>query len=220
MLRPSDGPVHGRPLTNELDAPYGGSLDNRLRFAFDTLREIRKRVGDGVHRRHPLHRLTRICRMAAPRKTGWRFPAVSRIPAWLISSTSSVGTFDTDPAMTDVIPDSGHAQRPASGFRRRDQGRDGFPTFHAARIPMWQRRATPLPFGQARHGGHDARPHDRPAYRAQDHRGREDDIRPCVGATYCLDRIYQGRRWPIASTTRPPAAKLTDAAHIVSPGGQ
>jgi len=22
--------------------------------------------------------------------------------------------------------------------------------------------------------------------------GREDDIRPCVGATYCLDRIYQG----------------------------
>jgi hypothetical protein len=23
-------------------------------------------------------------------------------------------------------------------------------------------------------------------------RRREDDIRPCVGATYCLDRIYQG----------------------------
>src|SRR5690606_31385077 len=22
--------------------------------------------------------------------------------------------------------------------------------------------------------------------------GREDDIRPCVGANYCLDRIYQG----------------------------
>ena len=23
--------------------------------------------------------------------------------------------------------------------------------------------------------------------------GREDDVRPCVGATYCLDRIYEGR---------------------------
>ena len=34
------------PLTNDLDGPYGGSLDNRLRFAFDTLRAIRKRVGD------------------------------------------------------------------------------------------------------------------------------------------------------------------------------
>ena len=22
--------------------------------------------------------------------------------------------------------------------------------------------------------------------------GREDEIRPCVGATYCLDRIYEG----------------------------
>jgi hypothetical protein len=22
--------------------------------------------------------------------------------------------------------------------------------------------------------------------------GREQDIRPCVGATYCLDRIYMG----------------------------
>ena len=33
------------PLTNELDAPYGGSLDNRLSFTFDVLTAIRKRVG-------------------------------------------------------------------------------------------------------------------------------------------------------------------------------
>jgi len=29
------------PLTNDLDGPYGGSLDNRLRFTFDVLRAIR-----------------------------------------------------------------------------------------------------------------------------------------------------------------------------------
>ncbi|MCC5955319.1 MAG: N-methyl-L-proline N-demethylase HpbA, partial [Natronohydrobacter sp.] len=34
------------PLTNDLDGPYGGSLDNRLRFTFDVLRAIRKRCGD------------------------------------------------------------------------------------------------------------------------------------------------------------------------------
>ncbi len=34
------------PLTNQLDGPYGGALDNRLRFTFDVLREIRKRVGE------------------------------------------------------------------------------------------------------------------------------------------------------------------------------
>ena len=35
--------------------------------------------------------------------------------------------------------------------------------------------------------------------------GREAEIRPCVGATYCLDRIYEPAR-RCASTTRPPAA--------------
>ena len=33
------------PLTNTLDGPYGGSLDNRLRFAFEVLAAIRERVG-------------------------------------------------------------------------------------------------------------------------------------------------------------------------------
>ena len=33
------------PLTNTLDAPYGGSLDNRLRFAREVLTAIRARVG-------------------------------------------------------------------------------------------------------------------------------------------------------------------------------
>ncbi|HHI69668.1 MAG TPA: N-methylproline demethylase, partial [Rhodobacteraceae bacterium] len=33
------------PLTNTLEAPYGGSLENRMRFSMDVLRAIRKRVG-------------------------------------------------------------------------------------------------------------------------------------------------------------------------------
>jgi hypothetical protein len=33
------------PVTNDLDGAYGGSLDNRLRFTFDVLGAIRKRVG-------------------------------------------------------------------------------------------------------------------------------------------------------------------------------
>ena len=34
------------PLTNELDGPYGGSLENRMRFCFDVFRAMRERVGD------------------------------------------------------------------------------------------------------------------------------------------------------------------------------
>ena len=33
------------PLTNELEPPYGGSLDNRLRFTFRVLDAVRDRVG-------------------------------------------------------------------------------------------------------------------------------------------------------------------------------
>ena len=33
------------PLTNTLEEPYGGDLDNRLRFTFEVLRAIRQRVG-------------------------------------------------------------------------------------------------------------------------------------------------------------------------------
>jgi 2,4-dienoyl-CoA reductase-like NADH-dependent reductase (Old Yellow Enzyme family) len=44
------------PLTNELDGPYGGSLENRARFALDVVAAIRARVGDRVAGWHPLHR--------------------------------------------------------------------------------------------------------------------------------------------------------------------
>ena len=44
------------PLTNTLEAPYGGSLDNRLRFTFDILTAIRAARRVPVHRRGALHR--------------------------------------------------------------------------------------------------------------------------------------------------------------------
>ena len=34
------------PLTNELDAPWGGDLENRMRFGLEVLRAMRERVGD------------------------------------------------------------------------------------------------------------------------------------------------------------------------------
>jgi 2,4-dienoyl-CoA reductase-like NADH-dependent reductase (Old Yellow Enzyme family) len=34
------------PFTNDWSAPYGGSLENRMRFGFEVLDAIRKRVGD------------------------------------------------------------------------------------------------------------------------------------------------------------------------------
>ena len=58
------------PLTNTLDAPYGGSLDNRLRFTFDVLREIRAAGRRRFHRRRALLGGRECSRAASTRRTG------------------------------------------------------------------------------------------------------------------------------------------------------
>ena len=65
------------------------------------------------------------------------------------------------------------------------------PTFHAARIPDVATARHAIASGKLDMVGmtraHMADPH----VVRKIIEGREDDIRPCVGATYCLDRIYQ-----------------------------
>ena len=65
------------------------------------------------------------------------------------------------------------------------------PTFHAARIPDVATARHAVESGKLDMVGmtraHMADPH----IVKKIVEGREDDIRPCVGATYCLDRIYQ-----------------------------
>jgi 2,4-dienoyl-CoA reductase-like NADH-dependent reductase (Old Yellow Enzyme family) len=65
------------------------------------------------------------------------------------------------------------------------------PTFHAARIPDVATARHAISSGKLDMIGmtraHMADPH----LVKKIMEGREDDIRPCVGATYCLDRIYQ-----------------------------
>ncbi|MDP3958810.1 MAG: NAD(P)-binding protein, partial [Pseudorhodobacter sp.] len=68
----------------------------------------------------------------------------------------------------------------------------GLPTFHAARIPDVATARHAIAAGLLDMVGmtraHMADPH----IVRKIIEGREQDIRPCVGATYCLDRIYQG----------------------------
>jgi NADPH-dependent 2,4-dienoyl-CoA reductase/sulfur reductase-like enzyme len=68
----------------------------------------------------------------------------------------------------------------------------GFPVFHAARIPDVATARHAIASGKLDMVGmtraHLADPHIVRKVRA----GHEDRIRPCVGATYCLDRIYEG----------------------------
>ncbi len=179
------------PLTNDLDHPYGGSLDNRLRFSFDVLRAIRERCGSEfiVGLRYTGDQdmpggMTKAEGMEVSRKLR---------DSGLVDFLNVVkGHIDTDPALTDVIPIQGMKNAPHLDFAGEIRAATGFPTFHAAKIPDVATARHAIASGKLDMVGmtraHMADPHIVRKIIEK----REDDIRPCVGANYCLDRIYQG----------------------------
>ncbi|MCC1482558.1 NADH:flavin oxidoreductase [Roseibaca sp. Y0-43] len=179
------------PLTNDLDGPYGGSLDNRQRFTFDTLRAIRDRCGPDFI-------------------VGVRYTGDEDLPGGLtrddgleisrrLKDSGMVdflnvvkGHIDTDAGLTDVIPVQGMRSAPHLDFAGDIRAATQFPTFHAAKIQDVATARHAIASGKLDMVGmtraHMADPH----IVAKIQRGEEDRIRPCVGANYCLDRIYQG----------------------------
>jgi len=179
------------PLTNDLDGPYGGSLDNRLRFTFDTLRAIRARCGPdfivGVR-----YTGDEDLPGGLTRKDGLEISRRLKDSGMVDFLNVVKGHIDTDAGLTDVIPVQGMASAPHLDFAGDIRAATGFPTFHAAKIQDVATGRHAIASGKLDMVGmtraHMADPH----IVAKIMRGEEDRIRPCVGANYCLDRIYQG----------------------------
>ncbi len=179
------------PLTNELDEPYGGSLENRLRFCFDVFSAMRKRVGDDF--------ILGIRYTADERQPGGVTKAEGLEISKRLKESGLIdylnvirGHIDTDAALTDVIPIQGMASAPHLDFAGEVRAATDFPTFHAAKIQDVATARHAISSGKVDMIGmtraHLADPHIVRKIMEK----REDDIRPCVGANYCLDRIYQG----------------------------
>lgn len=181
------------PLTNGMPpGPYdASSLDNRLRFAFEVLAAVRERVGP---------QMLLGLRYTADEDAPGGIPAEEGVEmarrfrdSGLVDFVNIIrGRIHTDPAMTDVIPIQGMRSAPHLDLAGRIRAEVGLPTFHAARIPDVATARHAVASGQLDMVGmtraHMADPH----VVKKIAEGREEDIRPCVGATYCLDRIYQG----------------------------
>ena len=179
------------PLTNDLDAPYGGSLENRLRFTMDVLRAIKDRCGPDFI----LGLRYTGDQMQPGGMTADEGMAVSHMlkDSGLVDFLNVVrGHIDTDAGLTDVIPVQGMRNAPHLEFAGAIRKATNFPTFHAAKIPDVPTARHAIASGLLDMVGmtraHMADPH----LVRKVIEGREDDIRPCVGANYCLDRIYQG----------------------------
>lgn len=179
------------PLTNDLDAPWGGSLENRLRFTMQVLSAIRDRCGPDfiVGLRYTGDQ---VLAGGMGAEEGFRVSHLLK-DSGLVDFLNVVrGHIDTDAGLTDLIPVQGMRNAPHLEFAGRIRAETGFPTFHAAKIPDVATARHAIAAGLLDMVGmtraHMADPH----LVRKITQGREDDIRPCVGANYCLDRIYQG----------------------------
>lgn len=102
------------------------------------------------------------------------------------------GHIDTDPGLTDVIPIQGMANAPHLDFAGEIRAATSFPTFHAAKIQDVATARYAIASGKVDMVGMTRAHMTDPHIVRKIMEKREDDIRPCVGANYCLDRIYQG----------------------------
>lgn len=180
------------PLTNHRDDEYGmGSLDDRLRFPLRVIRAVREAAGPdfavGI-------------RMSLDEDTdgGLRYDdgveIAKRVVAEGIDFISVIkGYMASDEALSRVIPPMGTPVAPHLEFAGRVKEALQIPVMHAARINDVATARHAIRDGLIDLVGmtraHIADPHIVAKIQA----GEEDRIRPCVGASYCLDEIYQSR---------------------------
>lgn len=181
------------PLTNGMPpGPYdASSLENRLRFTVEVLEAVRTRVGPRF--------LLGLRFVGDEMEAGGIPPADGLEMARRFAASGLVdflnvirGRIHHDAALTGVIPIQGMPSAPHIDYAGQVRAASGLPTFHAARIPDLATARHAVSAGLLDMVGmtraHMADPHIVQKIMA----GQEDTIRPCVGATYCLDRIYQG----------------------------
>ena len=179
------------PATNRRTDDYGGSLDNRLRFTWRVIDAVRAAVGPDF--------IVGI-RMVADEDFAKGLSKVEGVEiARRLAASGKFdflniirGSIETDAALTRVIPVTGMRSAPHLDFAGEVRAATKFPVFHAARIQDVATARHAVASGKLDMVGmtraHIADPH----IVRKIMEGREHEIRPCVGATYCLDRIYEG----------------------------
>lgn len=179
------------PVTNHRTDEYGGSLANRMRFTLELIQEVRSALGDDF--------ILGIRLGASEDMAGGYELSEGIEAAQMVAETGMVdymtvnfGHIESHYALAQHIPGMWSPLAPWLGqvaqFRRHIK----LPLIHACRI---------ADIATARHAisenildlvgmtrAHIADPHIVRKIAEK----REGDIRPCVGASYCLDRVSQG----------------------------
>lgn len=178
------------PVTNQRDDEYGGDLDARMTFGWRVLRAVRERVGPDfiVGLRMAIDE-----RLAGGIDTPVGLQMLGRIESeGLIDFVNVIrGNVADEVALTEVIPIHGMRSVPHLDFAGMVREHTDLTVMHASKVDEVASARHAIREGKLDLVGmtraHIAEPH----IVRKIIEGREAEIRPCVGATYCLDRIYE-----------------------------
>lgn len=173
---------------NDRDDGYGGGLEGRLRFPLQVLRAMRKAVGPqfiigvrmAVDEDMPggLGQEEGLLIARALADHGMDFISVTK------------GRIDSGEALARVIPGMGTPAGPHLALAGAVRKAVPVPVMHAARISDVATARHALREGLVDLVGLTRPQMADPYLLAKVAAGEEDRIRPCVGASYCIDRIY------------------------------
>lgn len=177
------------PAVNHRDDAFGGDLDNRTAFPRRVIQAVRAAVGpdfvvgirmsmdedlpDGLGVDEALEALRRYA------TDGVDFLSVIR------------GTIESDASLSKVIPSMGTPAAPFLEFAGRIREAVDVPVMHAARIADVATARHAIREGLLDLVGMTRAQLADPYLVSKVAAGQEDRIRPCVGANYCLDAIYE-----------------------------
>ena len=179
------------PTVNLRTDEWGGSLENRMRFGMEVIKEVRRQVGDDY--------IVGI-RLSGDQmfKGGLDHDECVKI-VQILAATGMLDFFNvtkgngiTERALTNVIPNMGMPSASALDVAAAIKAKTDVTVFHATRITSVSTARHAIREGMvdlvAMTRAHIADPH----LVNKTMRGEEDQIRPCVGANYCIDQIYIG----------------------------
>jgi 2,4-dienoyl-CoA reductase-like NADH-dependent reductase (Old Yellow Enzyme family) len=178
------------PGTNRRSDEWGGTFDNRLRFPWMVLEAVRERVGP---------EFVIGLRMFIEESVPGGFDAevgmdiLGRLEASGLIDFINVakGSIHNDVELTEIIPIHGMPAAPLLDFAGMVREATNLPVLHAAKIDDVATARHAIREGKLDLVGMTRAQIADPHLVNKIISGREDEIRPCVGATYCLDRIYE-----------------------------
>jgi len=184
-------PQFWSPGTNKRSDRYGGSLENRMRFSFEVLEEVRSQVGPDfiVSVRMTLDELIAD---GLDFKEGYEI-ALRLAKSGLVDILNVwAGQARDWRSLSVVMANMAFPVAPFLHLASAIKAAVDIPILHAQRISDVATAARAVGEGHIDLVGL-TRPHMADPYLVRKlMEGRPDDIRQCVGANYCIDRIYVG----------------------------